>query len=66
MDIAALASAMTGAQTAPTRMAATAAMMKMNVEAEASIATLVETAAQNANPHGNLASGVGGTLDISV
>jgi hypothetical protein len=66
MDIAALASAMTGAQSASNRTESAAAMMKINVQAEASIAQMVEAAAQNANRTANLANGVGGALDISV
>lgn len=66
MDIAALASIMTGVQGTQTQVAAAAEMMKMNVEADASIAQMVDAAAQNAARLANLAAGVGGALDVSV
>lgn len=66
MDIAAIASAMTGVQATQTQMAAAAAMMKMSVQADASIAQMVDAAAQNAARLANLAGGVGGAFDVSV
>lgn len=66
MDVTALASAMTGAQNAQTQYGVAAKMLKMNAQADASIAALIEAAQQNANQLANVASGVGGNLDISV
>jgi hypothetical protein len=66
MDASAIAAALTGAQAGQTQMAIAVQMMKMNADAAASIADMVDTAAQSANPLANLASGIGGNLDISV
>jgi hypothetical protein len=66
MDASTIASALTGAQAGQTQMAIAVKMMKMNAEAATSIAELVDTAAQSANSLANVASGIGGNLDITV
>ena len=63
MDVSSIASAFIGAKTAQVQMAVAAKMMKMNANADRSIAQLLDAAQQNAS---NLAAGVGGKLDISV
>jgi hypothetical protein len=63
MDIGSIATAMVAASASQTQIAAAAKIMKMNAAAEASVATLLEAAAQNA---AKLAEGIGGTLDVTV
>jgi hypothetical protein len=64
MDIAALASAMVGAQNAQTQYAVAAKMMKMNAQADAAIAAMIDTAQQNAASLANVADGVGTNLNL--
>ena len=66
MDVTALASALIGAQNAQGQFALAAKMVKMNAEAEASVAALIESAQQNVERLANVASGIGGNVDISV
>jgi hypothetical protein len=66
MDIAAIAAALIGAQSAQTQLAMATHMVKMNAEADAAVVKLVASAQQNANQLANVAAGVGGKLDISV
>ena len=66
MDTAALASALIGAQNAQTQFAVAAKMVKMNADADASVAKLIDAAQQNLNRLANVANGVGGNLDITV
>lgn len=63
---AALVSAFVGAQTAQLQMAVAAKMMRMNADAAASIVKVIEAAQDNMQQLANVASGVGGNLDISV
>lgn len=64
MDVSALAAAFAGASTAKLQMAAAAKMMKMDAEAQAAVAQLLESA-QN-SMKSLVAAGIGGNLDISV
>jgi hypothetical protein len=41
-------------------------MLKMNASASADVAKLLDAAQQNFNQLANVASGIGGNLDISV
>jgi hypothetical protein len=41
-------------------------MLRMNADQVSSIANLIDAAAQNANRLANVASGIGGNLDITV
>ena len=58
-----IATAMVAARASSSQTAIAAEMMKMNAAAEASVATLLEAAAQNASA---LAEGIGGALDVTV
>ena len=66
MDLAAIASALIGAQSAQTQVAMATQMVKMNAQADAAIVKLIDAAQQNANQLANVASGVGGNLDITA
>jgi hypothetical protein len=66
MDVSSLAAAFVGATTAKVQMAAAASIMKMNANAERSVAQLIDAAQKNLNNLANVAAGVGGNLDISV
>lgn len=66
MDVAALASALVGAQTSQIQMAAAAKMMRMNANADASILKVIEAAQQNIDKLANVATGVGQNVDISA
>lgn len=66
MDIAALAAALIGAQSAQTQFAVAAKMVKMNAEADAAVVKLIQAAQQNINQLANVASGIGGNLDITA
>ena len=66
MDVASIAAAMISAQAAKVQTAAAAKMLKMNSDASADAAKLLEAARQNFSQLANLATGVGGNLDISV
>jgi len=64
MDVGALASAFAGAQTAKLQMAAAAKMMKMNSEAQAAVAQVLDAAQENMKAL--VAAGIGGNLDLTV
>lgn len=64
MDIAALAAAFAGAQTAQLQLAAAAKMLRMNAQAEGAVVRVLEAAQENMKAL--VAEGLGGTLDISV
>jgi hypothetical protein len=66
VDIGSIALSFAGAQTAKLQMAAAAAMMRMNVQAGASIVEVIEKAQDNLQSLANVAAGVGGNLDLSV
>ncbi len=63
MDVAAIATAMAAANTVQTQSVMAAKMMKMNLDAQASIVQVLEAAQQNAAA---LAPGIGQNLDITV
>lgn len=64
MDVGALAAAFAGASTAKLQMAAAAKMMKMDADAQAAVAQLLESVQENMKSL--VAAGIGGNLDISV
>ena len=64
MDIASIAAAFVGAQAAQLQTAAAAKMLRMNADASADVAKLLEAAQQNFTRLANVASGIGGNLDI--
>jgi len=67
VDAAALASAFAGAQTARVQLAVAAKMLRMNADAQAAVAQLLDAAQQNgANLAAATAAGLGGNLDIRV
>jgi hypothetical protein len=66
MDVAALASALAGAQLGQVQLALAARMLRMNADMEASAAKLVESGQQNLDRLANVAAGVGGNLDMTV
>jgi hypothetical protein len=66
MSSVSVAAAMTGASAASTQMALAAKMMRMNADAEASIAKLIDSAQQNLQQIASTTAGVGQNLDISV
>jgi hypothetical protein len=64
MDVAALATAFAGSQTAQLQIAVAAKMMKMNAEAQGAVVQILEAAQENMKAL--VAAGMGGNLDISV
>ena len=66
MDIGSIAAAFVGMQAAQLQTAMAAKMMKMNADASADVAKLLDSAQQNFNRLANVASGIGQNLDISV
>ena len=65
MDIASIAAAFVGAQAAQLQTAAAAKMLRMNADASADVAKLLEAAQQNFSRLANVAGGIGGNLDIT-
>jgi hypothetical protein len=66
MNVASIAAAFVAAQAAQLQTAAAAKMLRMNADASADVAKLLEAAQQNCNRLANVASGIGGNLDITV
>jgi len=66
MDPVSLVTAMVGAQTGNVQSAMAAKMLKMNADAEASLAQMVDSASKNLMSLANVAAGVGQNLNISV
>jgi hypothetical protein len=66
MDISSIATAFVAQQAGQMQMAVAAKMLKMNANAAQDVAKLIEAAQQNMNKLANVASGVGGNVDISV
>ena len=66
MDVASIASAFIAAQMSQVQTAMAAKMLRMNADQAANAAKLLEAASQNMNSLANVASGLGGNLDISV
>ena len=57
---------MTGAQHASAQMTLAAKMMRMNADAEASVAKLIDAAQQNMQQLANSAAGLGQNFDVSI
>ena len=66
MDVASIASAFIAARMSQVQTAMAAQMLKMNTDSAGNAAKLLEAAQQNMNSLANVASGVGGNLDITV
>ena len=64
--IASIAAAFVAAQVAQLQQAVAAKMMQMNANASADTAKLLEAAQQNFSRLANVASGIGGNLDITA
>ena len=61
-----IAAAFIATQASQLQMALAAKMMKMNADASADVAKLIEAASSNLNSLANVASGIGGNLDVSA
>lgn len=66
MDIASIAASFVAAQAAQLQTAAAAKMLRMNAQASADTAKLLEAAQQNFNRLANVGAGIGGNLDITA
>jgi hypothetical protein len=66
MDPSSIAAAFVAAQSSQLQVAMAAKMMKMNADASADTAKMLEAASQNFDRLANVASGIGGSLDISA
>jgi hypothetical protein len=66
MDVASIAAAFIAAQAGQVQTAVAAKMMRMNANASADAAKLLDAAQQNFNRLANVAGGVGGNVDVSV
>jgi len=66
MNPTSVAAAMTGAQAASAQMALAAKMMRMNADAEAAIAKVLDAAQQNMQQIASAGAGQGRNLDIRV
>ena len=66
MDGASIASAFIAAQMAQVQTAVAAKMLRMNADSAQNAVKLLEAAQQNMNSLANVASGIGGNLDLTV
>ena len=66
MDSADLASAFITASAGQTQLAVAAKMLRMNADADQSVVKLLEAGQANIDKLANVASGIGGNLDVSV
>ena len=66
MDIASIAAAFVAAQAGQLQTAVAARMLRMNANASADAAKLLEAAQQNLNRLVNVTGGIGGNLDITA
>ena len=66
MDAASNAAAFVAAQASQLQVAMAAKMLRMNADASANAAKLLDAASQNFDRLANVATGVGNSLDISV
>jgi hypothetical protein len=66
MDTASIAAAFVAAQAGQLQTAVAAKMLRMNAQASADTAKLLEAAQQNFNQLANVAGGIGDNLDITA
>ncbi len=66
MEVGSIAAAFIAAQVGQLQQAVAAKMLRMNVDASADTAKLLEAAQQNFSRLANVASGLGGNLDITA
>jgi len=64
MDPSSLVAALAGAQTSAVQMALAARMLRMNADAAASVAQVIDAAQQNLQSLANVAAGVGQTVNL--
>ena len=66
MDTASIAAAFISAQAGQVQTAVAAKMLKMNADSAASVVKLLDAAQQNFSSLANVASGIGGNIDITA
>jgi hypothetical protein len=66
MDSADLASALIAARAGQTQLAVATKMLRMKADADQSVVQLLEAGQANIDKLANVASGIGGNLDVSV
>jgi hypothetical protein len=66
MDTASIAAAFIAAQAGQVQTAVAAKILRMNADSAANVVKLLEAAQQNFNSLANVASGVGGNLNVSA
>jgi hypothetical protein len=66
MDVGSIAAAFVAMQAGQLQQAVAAKMLRMNADASASVVKLLDAASQNFNSLANVASGIGGNLDITA
>jgi len=66
MDVASIAAAFVATQASQVQTAVAAKMLKMNADSAANVVKLLDAAQQNLSSLANVASGLGGNLDITV
>jgi hypothetical protein len=66
MELSSIAASFAASRADATQQALAAEMLKMNLAAQASVVKLLEQAQEMLPSPANLASGVGGNLDVSV
>jgi predicted signal transduction protein with EAL and GGDEF domain len=66
MDIGALASAMIAARIGEVQLAVAAKLIRMDAQAAASAAHLIDAAEANADRLANVAAGIGANLDVTI
>ena len=66
MEVGSIAAAFIAAQVGQLQQAVAAKMLRMNAQASADTAKLLEAAQQNFNCLANVAGGIGGNLDIAA
>jgi hypothetical protein len=64
MDPSSLVAALAGAQTSAVQMALAAKMLRMNADAAASVAQVIDAAQQNLQSLANVGAGVGQTVNL--
>jgi predicted signal transduction protein with EAL and GGDEF domain len=66
MDIGALASAMIAARVGELQLAVAAKLLRMDAQAAASAAKLIDAAEANVDRLANVAAGIGANLDVTI
>jgi len=66
MDVGSIAAAFVAMQAGQLQQAVAAKMLRMNADASAGVVKLLDAASQNFNNLANVASGIGGNLDITA